>query len=159
MSIKTGDKFPDARFHKLGDSGPEVLTTADIFTGRKVVLFGVPGAFTPTCSNAHLPGFVAKADEIKARGVDTIVCLAVSDPFVMRAWGEQQNAEQLTMLADAGGDFTKANGLDVDLSAAGLGVRSVRYAMIVDDGVVTHFAQEKPKELKVSSAEAILQAL
>jgi len=159
MSLSVGDKLPEVTFHKLGESGPEALSTNDIFSGKKVVVFAVPGAFTPTCSNAHLPGFVIKADEIKAKGVDTIVCLAVNDAFVMGAWGEQQNAEHLLMLADGAGAFTKAIGTDIDLSAPGMGIRSNRYAMIVDDGVVTHFAQEQPKEFKVSSAEAILEAL
>jgi len=159
MSLSVGDKLPEVTFHKLGESGPEALTTNDIFSGKKVVVFAVPGAFTPTCSNAHLPGFVVNADKIKAKGVDTIVCLAVNDAFVMGAWGEQQNAEHLLMLADGAGAFTKAIGTDIDLSAPGMGIRSNRYAMIVDDGVVTHFAPEQPKEFKVSSAEAILEAL
>ncbi|MBX2880613.1 MAG: peroxiredoxin [Granulosicoccus sp.] len=159
MTIKVGDKLPDATFHKLGEAGPEAITTADIFNGKKVVVFAVPGAFTPTCSNAHLPGFVVKADEIKAKGVDTIVCVAVNDAFVMSAWGQQQNAEHLMMLSDGNAEFAKAIGVDIDLSAPGLGVRSDRYAMVVDDGVVSHFAREQPKELKVSTAEAILEVL
>ena len=159
MTIKVGDKLPDVTFHKLGDSGPEPLTTNDVFAGKKVVLFALPGAFTPTCSNAHLPGFVTKADEIKAKGVDTIVCLAVNDAWVMGAWGAQQDAEQLLMLADGSAVFTKAIGLDIDRIAAGMGIRSDRYAMIVDDGVVTHLACEQPRGMKVSSAEAILEVL
>lgn len=159
MSIKVGDKIPAATLHKLGAEGPEAITTEDIFTGKKVVVFAVPGAFTPTCSNAHLPGYVVKADEIKAKGVDTIACVAVNDAFVMGAWGESQNAEHLLMLADGTAAFTKAIGTELDLSGPGLGIRSDRYAMIVDDGVVTFFAQEEPREFKVSSAEAILEAL
>ena len=159
MTIKIGDKIPEATLHKLGSEGPEAITTTEIFSGKKVVLFAVPGAFTPTCSNAHLPGFVVKADEIKAKGVDTIACIAVNDAFVMGAWGESQNAENLLMLADGSATFTRALGTELDLSAPGLGIRSDRYAMIVDDGVVTFFAQEQPREFKVSSAEAILEAL
>ncbi|MBX2825576.1 MAG: peroxiredoxin [Gammaproteobacteria bacterium] len=159
MSIAVGDKIPEITLQKLGENGPEDITTAEIFNGKKVVLFAVPGAFTPTCSNAHLPSFVIKADEIKAKGVDTIVCLAVNDAFVMGAWGQQQNAEHLLMVADGMAEFTKAIGTELDLSARGLGVRSDRYAMIVDNGVVTHFAREQPREFEVSSAEAILDAL
>ncbi len=159
MTIKVGDKIPEITLHTPGENGPQAITTAEIFNGKKVVVFAVPGAFTPTCSNAHMPGFVVKVDEIKAKGVDTIACVAVNDAHVMRAWGEMQNAEHILLLADGNAELTKALGTELDLSVAGLGLRSDRYAMIVDDGVVTHFALEAPKEHKVSSAEAILQAL
>ena len=124
-----------------------------------MVLFAVPGAFTPTCSQAHLPGYVAKADEIKAKGVDAIVCLAVNDAFVMDAWGKDKNAEALVMAGDGNGDFTKALGLEMDGSGFGLGTRSQRYAMVVDDGVVTKLAVEAAGAFEVSKAEAILEAL
>ena len=135
------------------------MTVGDLFGGKKVVLFAVPGAFTPTCSNAHLPGYVVKADELKAKGVDNIVCLSVNDAFVMDAWGKDKNAEQLLMVADGNGDFTKALGLEMDGSGFGLGTRSQRYAMIVDDGKVTKLAVEEPGKLEVSAAEAILDSL
>ena len=122
-------------------------------------MFAVPGAFTPTCSNAHLPGYVVKADELKAKGVDSIICLSVNDAFVMDAWGKDKNAEQLMMVADGNGEFTKALGLEMDGSGFGLGTRSQRYAMIVDDGTVSKLSVEDPGKLEVSAAEAILEAL
>ena len=130
-----------------------------MFGGKKVVLFAVPGAFTPTCSNAHLPGYVVKADELKAKGVDSIICLSVNDAFVMDAWGKDKNAEQLMMVADGNGEFTKALGLEMDGSGFRLGTRSQRYAMIVDDGTVSKLSVEDPGKLEVSAAEAILEAL
>lgn len=157
MTIKVGDKIPSGTLYELGENGPEARSTDELFMGKKVVLFALPGAFTPTCSNAHIPGYVVHADAIKAKGVDTIICMAVNDAFVMGAWGEQQNAEHLKMLSDGGAEFTKA--LGVDITIPGMGVRSNRFAMIVDNGVVTHFAPEAPKEFKVSSAEAILEVL
>ncbi|MEM7209315.1 MAG: peroxiredoxin [Pseudomonadota bacterium] len=159
MTISVGDKLPDCNFSHLTESGPQGLTTAEVFAGKKVVLFAVPGAFTPTCSVSHLPGFVVKADEIFAKGVDTIACLAVNDAFVMGAWGEQQNAENILMLADGSAEFTRAVGLELDLTGFGMGVRSDRYAMIVDDGVVSLLNREAPRAFEVSSAEAILAAL
>ena len=129
-----------------------------MFGGKKVVLFALPGAFTPTCSAAHLPGYVVNADQLKEKGVDTIACLSVNDAFVMQAWGEAQNAEQITMVGDGGGAFTKAVGLELDTADFG-GVRSQRYAMIVDDGTVTALNIEEPKQFEVSSAEAMLAAL
>ena len=130
-----------------------------MFGGKKVVLFAVPGAFTPTCSNAHLPGYVVKADELKAKGVDSIICLSVNDAFVMDAWGKDKNAEQLMMVADGNGEFTKALGLEMAGSGFGLGTRSQRYAMIVDDGTGSKLSVEDPGKLEVSAAEAILEAL
>ncbi len=124
MTVKVGDKVPAATMKVMGAQGPADLTTAELFAGKKVVLFAVPGAFTPTCSAAHLPGFVVNADKIKAKGVDTIVCLSVNDAFVMDAWGKDKNAEELVMAADGNGDFTKAMGLELDGSGFGLGQRS-----------------------------------
>ncbi len=159
MTIKVGDKLPQATFYVIGENGPESVASNTVFDGKKVVLFALPGAFTPTCSQAHVPGFVVHADDILAKGVDTIVCMAVNDPFVMKAWGEQQNAEALMMLSDGNAEFTKAIGLNADMSAVGLGERCGRFAMIADDGVVSFIAIEKPREFEVSSAEAILEAL
>lgn len=159
MAIKEGDKLPEATMHTMIDGAPKPVTTADLFAGKKVVLFAVPGAFTPTCSQAHLPGYVVNADAIKAKGVDSIVCLSVNDAFVMGAWGDAKNAEQLVMVGDGNGDFTKALGLEMDGSGFGLGTRSQRFAMVVDDGVVTTLAVEAPGKFEVSAAEAILEAL
>lgn len=159
MTIKVGDKIPSAKLKIMGEKGPQDLTTEALFNGKKVVLFAVPGAFTPTCSAAHLPSFVVNADKIKAKGVDTIVCLAVNDAFVMDAWGKAQNAEELVMAADGNGEFTKAVGLELDGSGFGLGHRSQRYAMIVENGKVTALNVEKGGAYEVSSAEAIMKAL
>ena len=160
MTISTGDKLPDATVMHMTADGPAPLTTQELFGGKKVVLFALPGAFTPTCSAAHLPGFVANADKIKAKGVDEIVCLSVNDAFVMDAWGKSQNAEEIHMVADGVAAFTRAIGLDLDLTERGLGVRSKRYAMIVDDGTVTDLAvEESPAKLEASSAEAVLGKL
>ena len=138
---------------------PKGLSRDDLFRGKKVVLFAVPGAFTPTCSMAHLPGFVVKADEILAKGVDSIICLSVNDAFVMDAWGKDKNAEALIMAADGNGDFTKAIGLEMDATGFGMGVRSQRYAMVVDDGKVSALNIEAPGKFEVSSAEAVLSTL
>lgn len=159
MTIKVGDKIPAATFQVMGAEGPKDLDTAEVFGGKKVVFFAVPGAFTPGCSMTHLPGFVVHADAIKAKGVDTIACMSVNDAFVMSKWGEAQNAEEILMLADGNGEFTKAIGMDLDASGFGMGLRAKRFAMIVDDGVVTHLALEAPGEIKVSSAEAMLEVL
>ncbi len=160
MAIQVGDKIPSGTLHQLTENGPEAITTEQIFAGKKVVLFALPGAFTPTCSAKHLPGFVAKADEIKAKGVDTIACLSVNDAFVMGAWGKDQGAgDKVLMLADGSADLTKALGLELDLNSRGFGLRSQRYAMIVDDGVVTAVNVEEGGAFNVSSAEAILAAL
>ncbi|HCD25920.1 MAG TPA: peroxiredoxin [Gammaproteobacteria bacterium] len=159
MAIQEGDKLPAATLHQMQDGKPAAVSTSDLFAGKKVVLFAVPGAFTPTCSMAHLPGYVVQADAIKAKGVDSIICLSVNDPFVMDAWGKSANAEALLMVADGNGDFTSAIGLTMDGSGFGLGSRSQRYAMIVEDGAVTTLAIEAPGKLEVSAADAILAAL
>ena len=161
MTIKTGDRVPSATIFKMGDDGgPEAVATDDFFKGRKVVVFGLPGAFTRTCSAKHLPGFVAQAGAILAKGVDEIACVSVNDAMVMTAWGVAHEAPgKVTMLSDGNGALTEAMGLASDMSAKGYGTRSKRYAMIVDDGVVTHFALETEPGLNVSSAEQILTAL
>ncbi len=159
MAIQVGDNIPDATMKVLGDKGPEDITTSDIFTGKKVVLFAVPGAYTPTCSAAHLPSYVVNADKIKAKGVDSIVCVAVNDVFVMDAWGKDKNAEELLMVGDGNGEFTKAMGLELDGSGFGLGTRSIRYSLIAEDGKITTLNLEQGGAYEVSSAEAILDAL
>tara|TARA_B100000676_G_scaffold312171_1_gene385107 strand:+ start:3482 stop:3964 length:483 start_codon:yes stop_codon:yes gene_type:complete len=160
MTANVGDKFPSANFFQMTELGPAGVRTDDLFTGKKVVLFAVPGAFTPTCSAAHLPGFVVNADAIKAKGVDEIVCMSVNDPFVMMAWGKAGNADAITMVADPPAEATKALGLDIDLSVAGLGVRSKRFAIIVDNGIIVDIAVENaPPEQTVSSAESVLGRL
>ncbi len=159
MTISVGDKIPDVVLQHMTADGPKDISTSEIFDGKKVVLFALPGAFTPTCSAAHLPGYVVGADEIKAKGVDTIVCLSVNDPFVMDAWGDAQNADQILMLADGSANFTQAVGLELDLTGMGFGVRSDRYSMIVDDGVVTAINHEKPGKFEISGAETIISQL
>ena len=159
MTIQTGDKIPATTLKTMGAKGPEDITTADIFGGKKVVLFAVPGAFTPGCSMTHLPGYVVNADKIKAAGVDTIACLSVNDAFVMGAWGEAQNAEELLMLADGNGELTAALGLELDGTGFGMGKRSQRYAMIVEDGTVTALNVEPGPGVDVSSAETIMGLL
>jgi peroxiredoxin len=159
MAIEQGDRLPDATLHIMVDGRPSAVSTGELFGGKKTVLFAVPGAFTPTCSQAHLPGYVANADKIKAKGVDSIVCVAVNDAFVMDAWGRDGNAEDLVMAGDGNGEFAKALGLEMDGTGFGLGTRSQRYAMIVDDGVVSKLAVEAPGAFEVSKAEAILEAL
>ncbi len=158
MAIQVGDKVPSGSFKVMGAEGPAVVNTSDIFDGKKVVMFAVPGAFTPGCSVTHLPGFIVNADKIKAKGVESIVCLAVNDAFVMGAWGKAQNAEEIVMAADGSGDYTKALDLELDLTAGGLGVRSKRYAMIVDNGEVTYLGVDT-KDIEKSSAEAVLAEL
>ena len=160
MTIKVGDRIPNVTLYHMTENGPAPISTNDVFKGRKVVIFALPGAYTPTCSAKHLPGFVAKADEIKAKGVDTIACLSVNDAFVMGCWGKDQNVgDKVLMLADGSGELTKALDLELDLISRGMGVRSDRYAMIVDDGVVTLLNHEAPGAFEVSSAETILKAL
>ena len=161
MAIQVGDKIPSATlFHMTGD-GPAEITSDEIFSGKKVVLFAVPGAFTPTCSAQHVPSYLKNAAALRDKGVDTIACLAVNDVFVMGAWGKDQGAEgEVLMLADGSGAFTKAAGLELDLTARGLGVRSQRYAMVLEDGVVkTLHVEENPGELANSGAETILAEL
>ena len=160
MAISVGDKIPSAKLKTMTAEGPKDISTDDIFNGKKVVLFAVPGAFTPTCSAKHLPGFVEKAAEIKGKGIDTIACLAVNDAFVMGAWGKAQNTgDKVLMLADGAAAFTKQLGLDLDLTGPGMGVRSKRYAMVVDNGTVKALQVEAPGAFEVSSADAILKAL
>jgi peroxiredoxin len=159
MTIKVGDKMPSVKLKVMGEKGPQDLTTEQLFAGKKVVLFAVPGAFTPTCSAAHVPSYVANADKIKAKGVDTIACVSVNDAFVMAAWGKAQNAEELTMIADGNGELAAALGVEMDGSGFGLGTRSMRYSMIVDNGKVTTLNLEKGGAYEVSSAEQILKAL
>ena len=160
MTIKAGDKLPETTFTKPTENGPEAVSSADFFKGRKVALFSVPGAFTPTCSAKHLPGFIEKAAELKARGIDEIACTAVNDAFVMGAWSKNAGAgEAVTMLADGNGAFAEAIGLTMDGSKFGLGTRGQRFSMIVDDGVVTELNVEAPGEFKVSTAEHMLGQL
>ena len=159
MTVQVGDKIPAVTLKVMGEKGPTDLTTAELFGGKKVVLFAVPGAFTPTCSAAHLPGYVVNADKLKAKGVDAVVCLSVNDAFVMDAWAKDRNAEGLIMAADGNGDFTKAMGLVLDGSGFGLGVRSQRYALIAEDGKITVLNVEKPGAFDVSSAETMMAAL
>ena len=160
MTIQVGDTIPSMKLMVATADGPKEISTDDIFKGKKVVLFAVPGAFTPTCSAKHLPGFVQHADEIKAKGVDTIACISVNDAFVMGAWGKDQGTgDKVEMLADGAAAFAKAIGLELDLNARGMGWRSQRYALIANDGVVTHLGVEAPGGFEVSKAEAILAAL
>jgi len=159
MTIAIGDKLPDVALVRATAEGPDKVQAADYFAGKKVALFAVPGAFTPTCSAKHLPGYVEKAAELKARGVDEIACVAVNDAFVMGAWGKAAGSDAVTMLADGNGDFARAVGLDADFSGFGMGGRSQRYSMIVDNGVVTQVNVEGPGEFKVSSAEHMLGQL
>ena len=159
MTIKEGDKIPACTLKTMGDKGPRDITTDEIFAGKKVVLFAVPGAFTPGCTVTHLPGFVVHADSIKAKGVDTIACLSVNDAWVMDAWGKSQNAEHLLMLADGNAELTAALGLELDASGFGLGQRSQRYALIADNGVVTTLNVEPGAGIDVSSADSILEKL
>ena len=159
MSINVGDNIPSCTLKVMGESGPTDITTDEIFGGKKVVLFAVPGAFTPGCSQTHLPGYVVKYDELKAKGVDTVACVSVNDAFVMGAWSDAQNAENLLMLADGNGEFTAAVGLELDGTGFGLGQRSQRYAMIVDDGTISTLNVEEGAGVDVSSAETILGLL
>jgi len=160
MTIKVGDSIPSMKLMMGTADGPKEVSTDDLFKGKKVVMFAVPGAFTPTCSAKHLPGFVANAAALKAKGVDTVVCVAVNDAFVMGAWGKDQGVgDGIVMLADGSAALTKALGLELDLVPRGMGVRSQRYALIAEDGKVTHLAVEPPGGFEVSKAESILAAL
>ncbi|MFT5212213.1 MAG: peroxiredoxin [Flavobacterium sp.] len=159
MAVQVGDKIPEASVKVMSDQGPKDLSTAEIFAGKKVVLFALPGAYTPTCSAAHLPGFVVNADKIKEKGVDSIVCLSVNDPFVMASWGAEKNAEELIMAADWNADFTSAMGLEMDGSAFGLGKRSQRYSMVVEDSVITALNVEQGSSFEASTADKILENL
>lgn len=160
MTISKGDRLPAATLHRMTGSGPEKVETGDLFGKGRTVLFAVPGAFTPTCSARHLPGFVAHADDFRAKGVDRIVCLSVNDAFVMGAWGQSQGVDgKVEMLADGNGDFTRALGLELDASGFGMGRRAQRFAMIVEDGKVVDLFVEAPGKFEVSSAEAVLARL
>ena len=159
MTISVGDKLPDVTLAKATAEGPEQVQSSDYFAGKKVALFSVPGAFTPTCSARHLPGYVEKAADLKAKGVDEIACTAVNDAFVMGAWNQSAGSEDVTMLADGNGAFAEAVGLTMDGSGFGMGTRGQRYSMIVDDGVVTELNVEQPGDFSVSSAEHMLGQL
>ena len=160
MAIKAGDKMPAGTFKTKTKDGIQDLTTDQLFKGKTVVLFSVPGAFTPTCDAKHLPGYVDKAAAIKAKGVDTIACMAVNDVFVMNAWGKHGNVgDKVLMLADGNGEYTELLGMRLDIQSAGLGLRGKRFALIAQDGVVTHLFLEEPGEFKVSSAEYVLSQL
>jgi glutaredoxin/glutathione-dependent peroxiredoxin len=160
MTLKVGDKIPDVSVQRMGGSGPEPVSTADLFSGRKVAFFALPGAFTPTCSAKHVPGYLAHADALKGKGVDAIVCLSVNDAFVMGAWGKDQGTDNaIDMIADGSGDFTRAVGLEFDASKFGMGARSQRYSMIVNDGIVQELNIEAPGGFEVSTAEHMLGQL
>ena len=160
MTIKVGDKIPAVSLKTMDKDGMQTLSTDDIFKGKKVVLFALPGAFTPTCSAKHLPGFVTQAEALKAKGIDTIACLSVNDAFVMDAWGKAQNTgDKVLMLADGNADFSKAVGLTMDGTGYGMGTRASRYAMVVDNGTVKALNVEAPGAFEVSSAEAVLKVL
>ncbi len=159
MSIQVGDTVPATTFKIMTEDGPKDISSADVFDGKKVVFFAVPGAFTPGCSVTHLPGFVVQSDALKAKGADTIACMAVNDAFVMGSWSKAQNAEEILMLADGNGEFTRAIGLEMDGTGFGMGMRCRRFGMIVEDGTVTYLGVEAPGEIEVSSAEAMLEQL
>jgi peroxiredoxin len=160
MTIKVGDKIPSVTLRYLTPEGPKAVSSDEFFAGKKVALFAVPGAYTRTCSERHLPGYVTHAAEIKAKGVDTIACIAVNDPFVMGAWGKERQADdKIVMLGDGSGDFVRAVGLELDRIKEGMGIRSQRYSMLVDDGVVKALHVEQPGQFEVSSAEAMLKTL
>ena len=160
MTIKVGDKIPSVTLRYLTPEGPKAVSSDEFFAGKKVALFAVPGAYTRTCSQRHLPGYVAHAAEIKAKGVDMIACIAVNDPFVMGAWGKEHQADdKLVMLGDGSGDFARAIGLELDRMKEGMGIRSQRYSMLVDNGVVKALHIEAPGQFDVSSAEVMLKAL
>lgn len=159
MTIKVGDRLPNVPITIASADGPKPTTTGEFFEGKRVALFAVPGAFTPTCSARHLPSYVDKAQELKGKGVDEIACISVNDPFVMTAWGQRDGSEDITMVADGNGEFAEAIGLTMDGSKFGLGTRSQRYSMIVDDGVVEQLNVEAPGEYRASSAENMLDQL
>jgi len=160
MAITVGDRIPEVSLKKMGAEGPVTVSSKEVLGKGKVVLFAVPGAFTPTCSDYHLPGFVIRADDLSAKGVDTVACIAVNDAFVMGAWGESQNVgNSVVLLADGNADFARAVGLELDGTGFGMGVRSQRYAMVLEDGVVTYLGVEPGPGLSVSGADAVLAAL
>ena len=159
MPIQVGDRIPSVTLTTMGEQKPQPITTEDIFADRKVVLFSVPGAFTPTCSARHLPGFIDLAGDFRAHGIDTIACVAVNDVFVMDAWGKNAGADDILMLADGNAEFAHALGLEMDATAFGMGMRSQRFALVAEDGVVTRLFVEGPGEFRVSSAENVLAKL
>ena len=160
MAIQVGDKLPSTKLQFMGESGVETVDSDDLFNAQKVVLFALPGAFTPTCSASHLPGYVVHSDQFFDKGVDRIICLSVNDAFVMDAWGKQHNADgKVLMVGDGSAHFTRALGLELDLDGAGMGMRSQRYAMIVNDGVVELLNVEAPQKFEVSNAETLLAAI
>lgn len=160
MALQVGDKVPAVNLRMLTPEGPKEVTSDELFSGKKVALFAVPGAFTPTCSQRHLPGYVDKAAQLKARGIDTIACVSVNDAFVMGAWGKDQNCgDKVMMLADGSGDFTRAMGLELDATRNGLGKRSQRYSMLVDNGVISKLHVEAAGKFEVSDADTMLKAL
>ena len=160
MAVKAGDKMPAGKFKRMTKEGPKDITSEELFSGKRVVLFSVPGAFTPTCDARHLPGFVQLADQILAKGVNTIACMAVNDVFVMNAWGKASGVgDKILMLADGNGDYAKALGLELDAKGYGMGLRGQRFALIVKDGLATHVDIEAPGQFKVSAAEHVLGQL
>lgn len=160
MTISTGDRLPAATFKMMGPEGMSDVSTKELTSGKKVVLFAVPGAFTPTCSDHHLPGFMDRVSEIKAKGVDTVACLSTNDAFVLNAWRQQRSIpEDIALLSDGNGELCEAAGLTLDLSAFGMGKRSARFAAIIDDGVVTYLGVEPGGEVTVSGADAVLDNL
>jgi len=160
MSIKVGDRMPEGKLKTMTESGPKDITTAELFSGKKVVLFSVPGAFTPTCDAKHLPGFLGQAEALKAKGVDTIACMAVNDVFVMNAWGKSSNVGgKVLMLADGNGDYARALGLELDGKGFGMGMRGQRFAIVVEDGIAKQVNVEAPGQFKVSAAEFVLGQL
>jgi len=157
MKIQVGDSVPDVRVHVFGEKAPEAVQTGELFAGKRSVIFALPGAFTPTCSRAHLPGYIEHAEQLHSHGVDLIACLSVNDAWVMDAWGKAQGAQgKVTMVADGNGDLSRAMGFASDMSKSGFGERSIRYAMIVDNGVVTQLNVEKPRTFEVSDAQTML---
>lgn len=159
MTIREGDKIPDSVLSQMSENGPQAISTGHYFANRKVVLFSVPGAFTPTCSAYHLPGFVEHRDDFSAKGVDAVACMSVNDVFVMHAWGESAGADGIDMLADGNGEFADALGLALDGRAFGMGKRSQRFALVAEDGIITRLMVEEPGEFRVSSAESVLASL
>jgi peroxiredoxin len=160
MSIKAGDQMPAGKFKTMTENGPKDLSTDELFKGKRVVLFSVPGAFTPTCDAKHLPGYLGLSEQLRSKGVDTIACMAVNDVFVMNAWGKASSCgSKVLMLADGNGDYARALGLELDAKGFGMGVRGQRFAIIVDNGVATHVNIEAPGQFKVSAAEHVLEQL
>ena len=160
MTIKAGERMPEGKFKIMTDKGPQDLSSADLFRGKRVVLFSVPGAFTPTCDAKHLPGYLGLATQLHAKGVDTIACMAVNDVFVMNAWGKPSNSgDKVLMLADGNGEYARALGLELDAKGFGMGMRGQRFAIVVDKGVATHVNVEAPGQFKVSAAEYVLAQL